>query len=46
MEVIFTPKALSHLDEWQKSGNTVIQKKIKELLQAIRENPFEGIGKL
>ncbi|MBS1529109.1 MAG: Txe/YoeB family addiction module toxin [Bacteroidetes bacterium] len=45
MEVIFTPKALSHLNEWQKSGNVNIQKKIKELLQSIRETPFTGIGK-
>jgi toxin YoeB len=45
MEVIFTPKALSHLDDWKKSGNTGVQKKIKELLQSIRETPFEGIGK-
>ncbi len=45
MEVVFTPKALSDLNDWQKSGNTGIQKKIIELLQSIRETPFEGIGK-
>lgn len=45
MEVIFTSAALSHLDEWRKSGNKVIQNKIKELIDSIRETPFEGIGK-
>jgi toxin YoeB len=45
MEVIFTPKALSHLKDWKKSGNTGVQKKIEELLQSIRDTPFEGIGK-
>jgi toxin YoeB len=45
MEVIFTSKALSHLNDWKKSGNIGVQKKIKELLQSIRETPFEGIGK-
>lgn len=45
MEVIFTPKALSDLNDWQKSGNVAIQKKIKELLESIRTSPFKGIGK-
>lgn len=45
MEVIFTPKALADLNDWKKSGNIKIQKKITELLDAINETPFEGIGK-
>ena len=45
MEVVFTSKALSHLKEWEKSGNVGTQKKIKELLKSIRGNPYEGIGK-
>jgi toxin YoeB len=45
MEVAFTPKALSQLSDWKKSGNVAIHKKIEELLRSIRENPFEGIGK-
>jgi toxin YoeB len=45
MEVVFTPKAMEHLTEWQKSGNTAVQKKIKELLFSIRESPFKGVGK-
>jgi len=45
MEVVFTPKAITHLKEWQQSGNTSIQNKIKELLFSIRESPCKGIGK-
>ncbi|TDG36853.1 Txe/YoeB family addiction module toxin [Pedobacter changchengzhani] len=45
MEVIFMPKALEHLNFWRKSGNKIIQKKIEQLILAIQENPFEGIGK-
>lgn len=45
MEVVFTPKASTQLNDWKKSGNIGIQKKIEELLKSIRENPFEGIGK-
>lgn len=45
MEVIFSPRALDDLNYWKKSGNKIIQKKIEKLLEAIQENPFEGIGK-
>lgn len=45
MEVIFAPKALDDLKYWKKSGNKIIQKKIQDLIIAIQENPFEGIGK-
>ena len=45
MEVIFTPKALSQLSDWKKSGNIGIQKKIHALLQSISETPFDGLGK-
>jgi toxin YoeB len=45
MEIVFTPKALAHLDQWQRSGNTAIKNKIGELLQSIRNHPFIGIGK-
>ena len=46
MEAIsFTTEALADLGFWQKSGNTVILKRIRQLLQAIEENPFQGIGK-
>ena len=45
MEIIFSSKAKNDLEFWSKSGNKAIIKKISELLRAIEENPFEGIGK-
>lgn len=45
MEIIFSAKAKKDLEFWSKSGNKIILKKISELLRAIQENPFEGIGK-
>lgn len=45
MEVICTPPAVEDLSYWKKSGNKTIQKKIQQLILAIIENPFEGIGK-
>ena len=45
MEVIYSPKAINDLIFWKKSGNKVIQKKIEQLIIAIQENPFSGIGK-
>ena len=45
MEIIYLPAAVDDLTFWKKSGNKSIQNKIKELIIAIQENPFEGIGK-
>ena len=45
MEIIFSSKAKKDLEFWYKSGNKSIIKKISELLRAIQEHPFEGIGK-
>ncbi|MFB9845144.1 Txe/YoeB family addiction module toxin [Mucilaginibacter ginsenosidivorans] len=45
MEVIFSPKAIEDLKYWKRSGNKIIQKKITSLIKAIKENPYEGIGK-
>lgn len=45
MEVIYAPKALDDLAFWKKSGNKAIQKRIQQVIHAIQENPFEGIGK-
>jgi toxin YoeB len=45
MEVIFSPKAFEDLEFWKKSGNKIIQKKISNLIEAIQQNPYEGIGK-
>jgi len=45
MEVIFAPKAINDLAYWKKYGNKIVQKKINQLIIAIQENPFSGIGK-
>ncbi|AWK03812.1 Txe/YoeB family addiction module toxin [Flavobacterium crocinum] len=45
MEIVFSTKAKNDLAFWSKSGNKKILKKISELLRAIQESPFEGIGK-
>ena len=45
MEIIFSTKAKKDLEFWSKSGNKLILKKISELLRAIEENPYQGIGK-
>ena len=45
MEVIFTPKALADLNDWQRSGNIKLQNKITELLHSIVSTPFTGVGK-
>lgn len=45
MEVSYTPDALKDREFWKKSGNKSILKKITALVEAIEDNPFEGIGK-
>jgi toxin YoeB len=45
MEVIYSPKAIEDLKYWKKSGNKIIQKRITALIDAIQQNPYEGIGK-
>jgi len=45
MEIIYSDEAQQDIAYWKKSGNKIIQKKIAQLLHAIEENPFEGIGK-
>jgi toxin YoeB len=45
MEIEFTLKAKEDVDFWKKSGNKIILKKIRSLLENIQETPFEGTGK-
>jgi toxin YoeB len=45
MEVIFSPKAIEHLQYWKKSGNKNVMEKITRLLEEIQQTPFEGTGK-
>lgn len=46
MEINYSEKAQLDLAYWKKSGNKNIQAKISKLLDAIIDNPFEGIGKV
>jgi len=45
MEIIFSPKAIEHLQYWKRSGNKNVMEKITRLLEDIQKTPFEGIGK-
>jgi toxin YoeB len=45
MEIVYAPRALEDIKYWKKSGNKAVQNKIKALLDAIQDNPFDGIGK-
>ncbi|MEP6585050.1 MAG: Txe/YoeB family addiction module toxin [Ginsengibacter sp.] len=45
MEIIFSPQSLEDLQFWKQSGNIKIQNKIQELLESIKETPYEGLGK-
>jgi toxin YoeB len=46
MEIIYSEEAQKDIEYWKRSGNKTIQKKITQLLNAIEEAPFEGIGSL
>ena len=39
------PTALKDLQFWKQSGNTIILKRIRQLLEAIQVSPYSGIGK-
>jgi len=45
MRIELHEQAIIDLEFWKKSGNKAIQKKIEQLIIAIQENPFLGIGK-
>lgn len=45
MQIDFTEDADKHLKLFVRSGNKKVLKKVAELIKAIEENPFEGIGK-
>jgi toxin YoeB len=45
MEIDFTKEATKHLDYFKKINDPIILKKIRQLLEAILENPYSGIGK-
>ena len=45
MEIEYTLQAKEDLDSWNKSNNVAVSKKIRKLIEAILQNPYEGIGK-
>jgi toxin YoeB len=45
MEIIYSDEAQRDIDYWKKTGNKIVQRKIQQLLDAIEENPHDGIGK-
>lgn len=45
MEVSYTFQAREDLSYWKKTNNQVVLKKIRQLIEAIVENTFDGIGK-
>jgi len=45
MEIEYTFQAKEDLAYWKKTNNEIVLKKIRKLLEAIIESPFEGIGK-
>jgi toxin YoeB len=44
MEVDFTKEALKDLKYFKKRNDRTIQNRITQLIQAILENPYKGIG--
>ena len=44
MEVILLPQAQEDVEYWKKSGNKQVEQKITNLIKAIVESPFTGIG--
>jgi toxin YoeB len=45
MEIEYLPDADADWEDWKKSGNKAVLKRIEKLTEAILENPYEGIGK-
>ncbi len=45
MEIEYTLQAKEDLDYWKKSNNIPVLKKIRKLIEAITQNPYQGIGK-
>ncbi len=44
MDIFFTAHAWEDLSYWIETDKSVV-KKIKELINAVKQNPFQGIGK-
>ena len=44
MEIKFTDDANRDLEYWKKTHNVKVLKRIRELLEAIQQDPYKGIG--
>ena len=45
MEIELTPGAEKDLNYWKKTNNSLVLKRIRDLLESVLETPFSGIGK-
>ena len=45
-ELILTPEAVKHLNEWRKSGQKKILKKIAEIFEELKIHPHRSTGKV
>lgn len=45
MEIVFTDIAYEHLQYFQSQNQTIILKKVREIIESITKSPFIGIGK-
>ncbi|MEX2591363.1 MAG: Txe/YoeB family addiction module toxin [Anditalea sp.] len=45
MQIVLLGKSEKDLEAWKEAGNIAVLKKIRKLLEAIQQDPFEGIGK-
>ena len=45
MEIEYTLQVKEDLSFWKKSNNVAVLKKIRKLIEAILQSPYEGIGK-
>ena len=45
MEIEYTHQAKEDLDFWKKLNNEAILRKIRSLVEAMKQSPYEGIGK-
>ena len=45
MEIDYTIQAKEDLAYWKKTNNIILLKKLRKLIEAVLENPYEGIGK-
>jgi len=45
MEVVLMPVAIDDLEYWRSSGSIIILKRIRQLIESIQQDPYNGIGK-